>query len=158
MQLQIDDILLDARNVKLLRLLRDDPRRSLSEMARRIGMSAPAVRERIQRLEEAGIIRGYRVELDARALGYPISAFVRVRPMPGKLAKIGELAERLPQVVECHRITGEDCFIMRVYLERLEDLDPLLDRFLAYGQTTTSLVQSSPVPPRGLPLPGTDRR
>jgi len=158
MQLQIDDLLLDARNVKLLRLLRDDPRRSVSEMARRIGMSAPAVRERIQRLEEAGIIRGYRVELDARALGYPISAFVRVRPMPGKLAKIGELAERLPQVVECHRITGEDCFIMRVYLERLEDLDPLLDRFLAYGQTTTSLVQSSPVPPRGLPLPGTDRR
>ena len=158
MQLQIDDLLLDARNVKLLRLLRDDPRRSVSEMARRIGMSAPAVRERIQRLEEAGIIRGYRVELDARALGYPISAFVRVRPIPGKLAKIGELAERLPQVVECHRITGEDCFVMRVYLERLEDLDPLLDRFLAYGQTTTSLVQSSPVPPRGLPLPGTDRR
>jgi len=158
MQLQIDGLLLDARNVKLLRLLRDDPRRNLSEMARRIGMSAPAVRERIQRLEEAGIIRGYRVELDARALGYPISAFVRVRPMPGKLAKIGELAGRLPQVVECHRITGEDCFIMRVYLERLEDLDPLLDRFLAYGQTTTSLVQSSPVPPRGLPLPGTDRR
>ena len=158
MQLQIDDLLLDARNVKLLRLLRDDPRGSVSEMARRIGMSAPAVRERIQRLEEAGIIRGYRVELDARALGYPISAFVRVRPMPGKLAKIGELAERLPQVVECHRITGEDCFVMRLYLERLEDLDPLLDRFLAYGQTTTSLVQSSPVPPRGLPLPGTDRR
>jgi len=158
MQLQIDDLLLDARNVKLLRLLRDDPRGSVSEMARRIGMSAPAVRERIQRLEEAGIIRGYWVELDARALGYPISAFVRVRPMPGKLAKIGELAERLPQVVECHRITGEDCFVMRVYLERLEDLDPLLDRFLAFGQTTTSLVQSSPVPPRGLPLPGTDRR
>ena len=158
MQLQIDDLLLDARNVKLLRLLRDDPRGSVSEMARRIGMSAPAVRERIQRLEEAGIIRGYRVELDARALGYPIPAFVRVRPMPGKLAKIGELVERLPQVVECHRITGEDCFVMRVYLERLEDLDPLLDRFLAFGQTTTSLVQSSPVPPRGLPLPGTDRR
>jgi Lrp/AsnC family transcriptional regulator, leucine-responsive regulatory protein len=158
MQLQIDDLLLDARNVKLLRLLRDDPRRSVSEMARRIGMSAPAVRERIQRLEESGIIRGYRLELDARALGYPISAFLRVRPMPGKLAKIGELAQRLPQIVECHRITGEDCFVMRVYLERLEDLDPLLDRFLAYGQTTTSLVQSSPVPPRGLPLPGTDRR
>jgi Lrp/AsnC family leucine-responsive transcriptional regulator len=158
MQLQIDDLLLDARNVKLLRLLRDDPRRSVSEMARRIGMSAPAVRERIQRLEESGIIRGYRLELDARALGYPISAFLRVRPMPGKLAKIGELAQRLPQVVECHRITGEDCFVMRLYLERLEDLDPLLDRFLAYGQTTTSLVQSSPVPPRGLPLPGTDRR
>jgi Lrp/AsnC family transcriptional regulator, leucine-responsive regulatory protein len=158
MRLQIADLLLDPRNVKLLRLLRDDPRRTVSEMARRIGMSAPAVRERLQRLEEAGIIRGWRLEIDARALGYPISAFVRVRPMPGKLARIGELAARLPQVVECHRITGEDCFIMRVYLESLEDLDPLLDRFLAYGQTTTSLVQSSPVPPRGLPFPGADRR
>src|SRR5215468_8069388 len=156
MRLQIADPLRDARNVKLLRLLRENPRMAVSEMARRIGMSAPAVRERLQRLEEASIIRGWRLELDPRALGYPISAFVRVRPMPGKLAKIGELAERLPQVVECHRITGEDCFVMRVYLESLEDLDPLLDRFLAYGQTTTSLVQSSPVPPRGLPLPGTD--
>ena len=158
MQLQIDDLLLDARNVKLLRLLRDDPRRSVSEMARRIGMSAPAVRERIQRLEEAGIIRGYRVELDARALGYPICAFVRVRPMPGKLAKIAELAQRLPQVVECHRITGEDCFILRVYLESLDDLDRILDRFLDVGQTTTSLLQSSPVPLRDLPLPGADPR
>jgi Lrp/AsnC family leucine-responsive transcriptional regulator len=158
MPLQIAELLLDARNVKLLRLLREDPRMSISAMARRIGMSAPAVRERVQRLEDAGIIRGYRLDIDPRALGYPISVVVRVRPMPGKLNKIGELAQRLPQVVECHRITGEDCFIMRVYLERLEDLDPLLDRFLAHGQTTTSLVQSSPVPPRGLPLPGADRR
>jgi Lrp/AsnC family transcriptional regulator, leucine-responsive regulatory protein len=158
MPLQIADLLLDARNVKLLRLLRDDPRIAISAMARRIGMSAPAVRERVQRLEAAGIIRGYRLDIDPRALGYPISVFVRVRPMPGKLNKIGELAARLPQVVECHRITGEDCFVMRVYLERLEDLDPLLDRFLVHGQTTTSLVQSSPVPLRDLPLPGADRR
>jgi Lrp/AsnC family transcriptional regulator, leucine-responsive regulatory protein len=158
MRLPISDLLLDARNVKLLRLLRDNPRIAISAMARRIGMSAPAVRERVQRLEEAGVIRGYRLEIDPRALGYPISAFVRVRPVPGKLAKIAELAHRLPQVVECHRITGEDCFILRVYLEALDDLDRLLDRFLAFGQTTTSLVQSSPVPAGSLPLPGTDRR
>ena len=154
----IPQALRDARNVKLLKLLRADPRIGIAELARRIGMSAPAVRERVQRLEEAGIIRGYGLDLDPRALGYPISVFVRVRPMPGKLNKIGELAQRLPQVVECHRITGEDCFVMRVYLERLEDLDPLLDRFLVHGQTTTSLVQSSPVPLRSLPLPGADRR
>jgi len=154
---KIPELLRDARNVKLLRLLRDDPRISVSELARRVGMSPPAMRERIQRLEEAGVIQGYRVELDAKALGYPICAFLRVRPMPGKLPKIAELARKMPQVVECHRITGEDCFIMKIYLEELDGLDRVLDRFLAYGQTTTSLVQSSPVPPRGLPLPGDDR-
>jgi len=77
--------------------------------------------------------------------------------MPGKLPKIAELARRMPQVVECHRITGEDCFIMKIFLEDLDGLDRILDRFLAYGQTTTALVQSTPVPPRSLPLPGEDR-
>jgi Lrp/AsnC family leucine-responsive transcriptional regulator len=143
--------------VKLLRLLRTDPRISVSALARRLGMSPPATRERIRRLEESGVIRGYGIDLDPKALGYPICAFLRVRPMPGKLPKIAELARKLPQVVECHRITGEDCFIMKIYLEELDSLDRVLDRFLAYGQTTTTLVQSSPVPPRGLPLPGDDR-
>jgi Lrp/AsnC family transcriptional regulator, leucine-responsive regulatory protein len=158
MRLQIQDLLKDGRNVELLDLLRENPRMGTSELARRVGMSAPAVRERVLRLEEAGVIAGYRLDLDPKALGYPVCVYVRVRPTPGQLPKVAELATRLPQVVECHRITGEDCFVLRVFLESLEDLDPLLDRFLAHGQTTTSLVQSSPVPPRGLPLPGADRR
>jgi Lrp/AsnC family transcriptional regulator, leucine-responsive regulatory protein len=151
------ELLTDARNVQILKLLRDDPRMSISELARRVGMSAPAIRERIQRLEEAQVIQGYRMEIDPRALGYPVGVFVRVRPAPGKLAKVIELAQRMPQVTECHRITGEDCFILRVYLESLDTLDAILDQFLAYGQTTTSLVQSSPVPLRSLPLPGERR-
>jgi Lrp/AsnC family leucine-responsive transcriptional regulator len=154
MNLQIAEPLKDERNVELLRLLRDDPRASISELARQIGMSAPAVRERIQRLEEAGIIRGYRLEIDPRALGYPLAVFIRVRPMPGKLPMIAKLAASLPQVTECHRITGEDCFIMKVYLDSLDNLDVILDQFLAYGQTTTSIAQSTPVPQRHLPLPG----
>ena len=153
----IPQALRDARNVKLLKLLRAEPRMGIAELARRIGMSAPAVRERVQRLEEAGVIKGYRVELDAKALGYPICTYVRVRPMPGKLPKIAELARKMPQVTECHRITGEDCFIMKVHIEALDQLDRVLDRFLAFGQTTTSLIQSSPVPARGLPLPGDAR-
>ena len=154
---KIPEPLRDARNVKLLRLLREDPRISISALARRIGMSAPAVRERIQRLEDSGVIQATRMELDPKALGYPIAAYVRVRPMPGKLPKIAELARKMPQVTECHRITGEDCFIMKIHLEELDALDRVLDRFLAFGQTTTSLIQSSPVPPRGLPLPGDAR-
>ena len=153
MDLQIAEPLHDARNLELLRLLRADPCMSVSEMARRVGMSAPAVRERIDRLTEAGIIKGTRLEIDPRALGYPLAIFVRIRPMPGQLPKIAELAARIPQVVECHRITGEDCFILKVYLDSLDNLDLILDQFLVYGQTTTSIVQSTPVPPRHLPLP-----
>ncbi|HXR93106.1 MAG TPA: Lrp/AsnC family transcriptional regulator [Steroidobacteraceae bacterium] len=152
-RLQISDLLRDARNVRILALLQSDPRLGISELARRVGMSAPAIRERIQRLEEAGVIRGCRLEIDPAALGYPIAAFVRIRPMPGKLPKIAELAASLPQVVECHRITGEDCFMLKVRLDSLDNLDRLLDQFLIYGQTTTSIVQSTPVPPRQLPLP-----
>ena len=152
-RLQISQLLLDVRNVQILALLQEDARRSVSELARRVGMSAPAIRERIQRMEETGVIRGCRLEIDPAALGYPIAAFIRVRPMPGKLPKIAELAASLPQVTECHRITGEDCFILKVRLDSLDNLDGILDQFLAYGQTTTSIVQSTPVAPRHLPLP-----
>lgn len=150
--LQRPDLLRDERNVELLTLLRDNPRLGISALARRVGMSAPAVRERILRLEEAGVVRGYRLELDPVSLGYPVSAYVRVRPAPGQLAKIAELARSLPQVVECHRVTGEDCFVLKVYLPSIEDLDQVLDQFLVYGQTTTNIIQSTPVPLRSLPL------
>jgi Lrp/AsnC family leucine-responsive transcriptional regulator len=143
----------DRRNVELLRLLRDDPRLSTSELARRVGLSAPAVRERILRLEESGIIRGYRLELDPAALGYPVAAFVRVRPAPGQLPRLVELARSMADVVECHRITGEDCFVLKVHLRSIDELDKVLDRLLVYGQTTTSIIQSTPVPLRSLPLP-----
>lgn len=157
MSLRKSDLLRDSRNVELLTFLSADPRLSISELARRVSMSAPAVRERILRLEESGLIRGYRLEMDPAELGYPVCAFVRVRPAPGQLPRIVELAQSLPQVVECHRVTGEDCFIVKVYLPSIDTLDQILDRFLAYGQTTTSIVQSTPVPPRNLPLPGEKR-
>ncbi|QEX19373.1 AsnC family transcriptional regulator [Hypericibacter terrae] len=146
-------MLQDPRNLDLLRHLRADPRIAISALARKVKMSAPAVKERVQRLEEAGIIQGYRLELDPAALGLPIAAIVRIRPMPGQLPKIAKLAQSLPQVAECHRITGEDCFLMKIHLESLDALDPLLDRFLVFGQTTTSILQSSPVPSRAPPLP-----
>jgi len=153
-RLQLQELLRDNRNLELLRLLRDNPRMGTSELARRVGMSAPAVRERVLRLEEAGVIAGYKLELNPAALGYPVCAYVRVRPAPGQLPKVAALAKRLPQVVECHRVTGEDCFVMKVHLPGLDQLEEILDQFLAHGQTTTSIVQSTPVPARGLPLPG----
>ena len=145
--------LCDETDLKLLGILQANPRMTMSELARRVDMSSPAVTERVARLEEDGVIATYRLELNPAALGYPLIAFVRVRPLPGQLAKIADLAKQVPQVVECHRITGEDCFILKIYLTDVSSLDRILDRFLAHGQTTTSIVQSSPVPPRSLPLP-----
>ena len=145
-------ILADPKNLDLLRLLQKNPRAPISQLARKIGMSNPAVKERVLRLEESGVLAGFRLELNPKELGYPVMAFVRIRPLPGHLNKIAELAQSIPEVTECHRITGEDCFILKVYVKEISSLDYVLDRFLAHGQTTTSIVQSSPVPLRSLPL------
>lgn len=146
-------LLADDKNLTLLHLLEKNPRAPISQLARQIGMSNPAVKERILRLEESGILAGYRLDLNPKELGYHVTAFVRIRPLPGHLSKVAELAQTIPEVTECHRITGEDCFILKVFLKEISNLDRVLDKFLAHGQTTTSIVQSSPVPPRGLPLP-----
>ena len=144
---------LDAVNRRLLSELQADPRMSMSELARRVGMSAPAVTERVQRLEASGVILGYRMDVDPAALGLPVTALVRIRPGPGQLPKIALAAQETPQVVECHRITGEDCFLVKVHAPSIGALEEILDRFLLYGQTTTSIVVASPVPARPLPLP-----
>jgi Lrp/AsnC family leucine-responsive transcriptional regulator len=144
---------LDAINLRLLAELRRDPHLTMAELGRRVGMSSPAVTERVRRLEDAGIIAGYRLDLDPAALGLPLAAFIRIRPDPGQLPRVAELARNIPEVVECHRITGEDCFILKLHFPAMDQLDRILDRFLAFGTTTTSIVQSSPVPLRSLPLP-----
>lgn len=150
--------ILDVTNIDILRLLLDDPRLAMSELARRIGMSAPAVTERVQRMQDAGVIRGARLDVDQVALGLGITAFVRVRPMPGQLQNISELARKTPEIIECHRVTGEDCFIMKVLVGRVELLEAVLDELLKFGNTTSSIVQSTPVPLRAPPLPGADHR
>src|SRR5690606_30595695 len=138
---------------RILALLTQDPRQSMSELARHVGMSAPAVRERVARLEETGVIRGYRLDIDPAVVGLPVTAWVRVRPGPGQLSQIGELAERIGQISECHRVSGEDCFLLKVHVPEIGDLESILDRLLAHGQTTSSFVVSTPVPPRNPALP-----
>jgi Lrp/AsnC family leucine-responsive transcriptional regulator len=83
----------------------------------------------------------------------PIAAYIRIRPNSGQLPRIAELAQQIPEVVECHRVTGEDCFILKVHIPAIDQLDRLLDSFLLYGSTTTTIIQSSPVPLRPPPLP-----
>jgi Lrp/AsnC family leucine-responsive transcriptional regulator len=145
--------LLDDVNLRILVELQADGRVGMAELGRRVGLSAPAVSERVQRLERAGVITGYRAELEAGALGYPISAVVRIRPSPGQLQRVPEIARGTPEVAECHRITGEDCYLLRLHLRSIDDLEELLDRFTPHGLTTTSIIHSTPVPRRGPPLP-----
>lgn len=143
---------IDQTDRKIIGELATDGRVSLAELGRRVNLSSPAVAERVQRLERAGVITGYRAELNPRALGYPLTAIVRIKPAPGQLPRIPELAVEIAQVGECHRITGEDCFYLKVYLRSIDELSDLLDRFLVYGETTTSIVNASPIPRRDPPI------
>ena len=115
--------LLDDINRRLLSELHADPRIGMSALARRVKMSAPAVTERVQRLERAGVITGYRLEVDPAALGLPVTAFARIRPAAGQLSKVADLARSIPQITECHRITGEDCFLIKVHAPAVEQLE-----------------------------------
>ena len=142
----------DSTNLRLLAELQADARLSLAELGRRVGLSSPAVADRLARLEEDGVIRGYRAEIDPRALGYSLSVVIRIRPAPRELRKVADVAVDTPEIVQCDRVTGEDCYVMRAHVRDVEHLEEVIDRFTPYGQTTTSIIQSSPVPPRGVAL------
>jgi Lrp/AsnC family leucine-responsive transcriptional regulator len=145
-----DDGVFDATNRRILAELQADARISLAELGRRVGLSSPAVAERVQRLQDTGAITGFHARVDPRALGLSLSAVIRIRPSSGQIQKVAQLARDTPEVVECQRITGEDCYIMKAHLRDVEHLEEVIDRFVAFGQTTTSIVQSSPVPARAV--------
>ena len=142
----------DVTNRRILEELQLDGRISLAELGRRVGLSPPAVAERVQRLERDGVITGYHATVNPRALGYALTTVIRIRPAPRQIPKVAELARETPEIVECHRITGEDCFFMKATVRDVEHLEELIDRFVVYGQTTTSIIQSSPVPGRGVAI------
>src|SRR5215218_4537457 len=145
-----EEPLLDEVNRRLLAELQEDARLSLAELGRRVGLSSPAVADRLARLEEDGVIRGYHAEIDPRAVGYALSVVIRIRPAPRELRKVADVARETPEIVRCDRVTGEDCYVMRAHVRDVEHLEEVIDRFAIYGQTTSSIVQSSPVPARGV--------
>jgi Lrp/AsnC family leucine-responsive transcriptional regulator len=147
-----DDALLDDTNLRLLGELQGDARLSIAELGRRVGLSSPAVAERLRRLESEGVITGYRAVIDPRALGLSLGVIIRIRPNPRQLADVAQLARDTPEVVECHRVTGEDCYVITAYVRDVEHLETVIDEFAAYGQTTSAIMQSAPVPRRGLSL------
>ena len=145
--------ILDSVNLKVIAELQRDPRLSMSELARRVSMSPPAVTERVDRLRRAGVIAGWRLEINPEAVGLPVAAYTRMRPGPGQLARVSELVRSVEEVVECHRITGDDCFLMRLHVHSMSHLADVLDRLSVHGQLTTSIVVSTPVPLRPVALP-----
>ena len=144
---------IDETDLRLLTELQADARLSRAELGRRVGLSSPAVGERLRRLQEDGVILGHHTRIDPRALGLTLGVIIRIRPAPRELHKVAELARETPEVVECHRITGEDCYFMKAFVRDVEHLEEVIDQFAVFGQTTSSIMQSSPVPPRGLSLP-----
>lgn len=143
---------LDDIDRALLAALAQDGRAPVSELARQVGLSAPSTSERLRRLEAQGVISGFTVQIDARALGYTLQAIVRVKPLPGQLHLVEEVIRRIPEFVECDKVTGDDCFIARLYLHSIEQLDEILSKVTERAETSTAIVKTTPVARRLPPL------
>ena len=144
--------MLDDVDKRILELLSTDGRMSIKDLAQHVGLSAPSTSERIKRLEERGVIRGFTVEIDPVSIGFTLQAIIRVRPLPGKLHVVQQLIEGIPEISECDKVTGDDCFIARLHVRSIEELDTILDRIADKAETNTSIVKQQPVKRRLLPL------
>jgi Lrp/AsnC family leucine-responsive transcriptional regulator len=152
MAYNLKSIELDELDRRILEILVGDARISLKQLAGRVNLSSPATSERLRRLEERGVIRAFTVDVDPRALGYELQAIVRIRPMPGKLAAVQKLVAEIREFSECDKVTGDDCFIGRLHLRSIEQLDQILDRIADKAETSTAIVKSQPVRRRLPPL------
>lgn len=139
---------IDERDARLIALLQADARASLAELARALAISPQSVSERLKRLQDVGIVAGFTLALDPKKLGLGIGAYIRIRPALGELARVAEMVRGIPEIVECERITGEDCFIAKAFVRNVEELEGVIDRLMPYARTNTSIIQSSPVPRR----------
>lgn len=147
-----EDYGFDDVDAKLIDTLGSNARISMRDLAELVGMSPPGVAERVRRLEDAGVIRAYTIDLDPKALGYALEAIVRVRPMPGQLHVVERLIREIPECVECDKVTGEDCFIARLCLQSIDALDGLVDKLSEKAETNSSIIKASTVSRRLPPL------
>ncbi len=137
--------MIDAIDWKILKELQKDARISYAELGRRIGLTTPAAIERVRKLEDASIILGYRAEINLAKIGLPITAFIRMSISGVDYSKIIKVAQESEEVLECHRETGGDSFIMKIAVASVEHLETVIDKLTPHGITTTSIVLSSPV-------------
>lgn len=139
---------IDAIDQAILVQLTRNARTTTAELARIVKLSPPSVAERVKRLEEAGVITGYCAVISPQALGLPISVWFRIRPVPGKMRRVAEIIEGIPEITECDRITGEDCFLARAHLASVAHMESVIDQLVPFATTNTSIIQSSPVEKR----------
>jgi len=144
--------MLDATDAQILTALDSDSRLSMSELARLVGMSAPSVSERVRRLEAAGVIQSFTLDVDTRAIGYQIRAMVRIRPLPGKLHLVERLIQERPEFVECDKITGDDPFLARLVVHSIEQMDDVLEALSEHAVTSTAVIKGTSVKRRLPPL------
>lgn len=142
----------DAIDQRMLEALAGNARMPLKELAEAAGLSSPSAAERLRRLEERDVIRAFTIDVDAAAIGYPLQAIVRVRPLPGQLHIVERLIQEIPEFIECDKVTGDDCFIARLVIRSMAELDGILDKITERAETNTSMIKSSPVQRRLPPL------
>ena len=147
MTLEIEK-LLDETGWRILQALQENARLSFSELGMRVGLSSPAVAERVRKLEDAGIIKGYHAEIDTAKVGYPITAIIRMQTQGERCTRISVGVRDIPEVLECYRLTGSDSLVMKVMVSSVEHLEALIDRLSLHGQLTTSIVLSTVVTKR----------
>ncbi|MFT2211324.1 Lrp/AsnC family transcriptional regulator [Rhizobium giardinii] len=150
--LQFEKSTLDEVDARILASLDADGRLSMSELGRIVGMSAPSVGERVRRLENSGVIRGFTIDVDTRALGYQIRAMVRIRPLPGKLHLVERMIAERPEFIECDKITGDDPFLARLVVRSIEEMDDVLEALSEYATTSTAVIKGTSVVRRLPPL------
>jgi Lrp/AsnC family transcriptional regulator, leucine-responsive regulatory protein len=153
MALEIEKML-DTTGWQLLHALQENARLSYSELGQRVGLSSPAVAERVRRMEDAGIISGYHAEINLAKVGYPVTAIIRLTTAPGeRCSRYTGFVEKIPEVLTCYRVTGSDALIMKVMALSIEHLETLIDQLSTHGQLTTAIVLSTPVPRRIITQP-----
>jgi Lrp/AsnC family leucine-responsive transcriptional regulator len=149
--------LLDNTGCRVLAALQQDARLSFVELGRRVGLSAPAVAERVRRMEEAGIITGYNARVAPGKIGRPVLAFTRLQISRDQYTSLTNVAQKMPEVLECHHLAGADAFLVKIAASSVEHLEQVLDRLSEFGATNTSIVLSSPVIKAGpAPQPSDD--
>lgn len=137
---------LDAKDVAILVALQEDGRQPLSALGRSIGLSQPAMSERVKRLEDLGIITGYAAKVSLPALGLTMMAIIRLRTSHGQIRGCLKRFAELPNIIEVHRVTGDDCFVLKAIVPAPEDLAGIVDAIGEFGAVTTSLVLKSEPP------------
>ncbi|TXI09725.1 MAG: Lrp/AsnC family transcriptional regulator [Rhizobium sp.] len=143
---------LDEVDQRMLEALARNARISLKELAEAAGLSSPSAAERLRRLEERGVISGFTVDIAPDALGYPLQAIVRIRPLPGQLHVVERIIQEMPEFIECDKVTGDDCFIGRLVVRSMSELDGILDKITERAETNTSMIKATPVKRRLPPL------